>query len=61
MFRLLWWMPVLILLTASSGTSTPVDGAYSKFGVRIEANAQKDFAVTFQGSRRALRHRRGQP
>jgi hypothetical protein len=53
MARFLWWMLVLLLMTASSGSSAPVNGAYSQFNVRIEANSQKEFDVSFQGGRRA--------
>ncbi|HWY88586.1 MAG TPA: hypothetical protein VNX28_17875 [Gemmataceae bacterium] len=53
MTRLLWWMPVFLLLTYSSGSGAPVKGAFSQFDVRIEANSQKEFDVSFQGGRRA--------
>jgi hypothetical protein len=53
MARFFWCVSLFLLLAASSGSGAPVNGAFSQFDVRIEANSQKEFDVSFQGGRRA--------
>jgi hypothetical protein len=53
MARLLWWVPVVLFLAATGGSSAPLKGAHAMFKVRVPAQARMDFEERFEGGRRA--------
>lgn len=53
MLRVLWCVPAMLLLTASTGSGGPVDGAKALPQVRIGARSFMEFNEKYQGGRRA--------